>query len=457
MLFFKKFINYFLDSYTSNNKFRHSLLSYLKLTFERNIKQNNSYLNLGNVFKSSKWSSLNNQNIKAQFFKEFILLLVFIAGLLLAGEGDIKEGLMCVYYDHMIPLYLLFTDVISWTYGFCCFFLLPIFFPKSLITIEANKNSNFKKKHTIKKKNNYVKPDPEIDAALFGNLYKTNSALFNTDGLNVKSTDSSYTNNFFYANLNYKYSLGLSYKQGNLSSDIISKMSLNDLNKLGNNINFINLTGNFNSNLNLMKNDRWLLKNSLLGDELILNTKKYSQAKQLLGDNLNSSLLSNNNVWASTNLSSFNEFLKNKNIDFVSNNNLLLKSLDYTTELNYNYFEESRLFLFKKYYFSNQTRFNNLVFSDLFLNNNTKNYTTIKSEDLFNLYLSLNNLSMNHNLQNLYLSANINSSLSNNLEILNIDSILSTNSSLNLLNHNNLLFINNLFLNNKNSIYFYFN
>jgi hypothetical protein len=195
----------------------------------------------------------------------------------------------------------------------------------------------------------------------------------------------------------------------------------------------------------------------LLGDELILNTKKYSQAKQLLGDNLNSSLLSNNNVWASTNLSSFNEFLKNKNIDFVSNNNLLLKSLDYTTELNYNYFEESRLFLFKKYYFSNQTRFNNLVFSDLFLNNNTKNYTTIKSEDLFNLYLSLNNLSINLNLQNLYLSANINSSLSNNLEILNIDSILSTNSSLNLLNHNNLLFINNLFLNNKNSIYFYFN
>ena len=113
MLFFKKIINYFLDSYTSNNKFRHSLLSYLKLTFERNIKQNNSYLNLGNVFKSSKWSSLNNQNIKAHFFKEFILFLIFIAGLLLAGEGDIKEGLMCVYYDHIIPMYLLLTDVIS--------------------------------------------------------------------------------------------------------------------------------------------------------------------------------------------------------------------------------------------------------------------------------------------------------------------------------------------------------
>ena len=67
----EKFITFFSTKYYSNLKYSNSVLSSLRLFFERNNKISSSVAKLGNVYRNSKWADLKIVNIKASFLVQF--------------------------------------------------------------------------------------------------------------------------------------------------------------------------------------------------------------------------------------------------------------------------------------------------------------------------------------------------------------------------------------------------
>lgn len=151
---------------------------------------------------------------------------------------------------------------------------------------------------------------------------------------------------------------------------------------------------NFNTQdaLRSAKQDRWLVRNSLLSENLITNSNAFTQSKKLLGVNFLNSDAATKNVWNSTKLnsldnhtgtsfiSSLQELFSNQptHTNSLSQLNFTNPSLD-----NFNFFENSRMWLVKKYFFTNQLK-NNLTQASLTasstipqnaLNSNNYNYT----------------------------------------------------------------------------------
>ena len=448
MFFFNKVINFFLNSYQSNNKFRNSLFSYLKLFFERDTKKNISYTNLGNVFKNSKWTNLRNQNIKNNFLREFILFIFLFFAVYLLDTSNFKNALMQFYVLHIQSLYFFVVD----SYLLFCMGLTYVFFPHlfkgSIITL---KNDNLVSKPTTKrfklKKRKAFKSNT-ADYTLLASLYKADLELSNSKLDTVLNKDLA-KNRFHAPNLNNNFSL----TNPNIKDfNNLTSLNLGSLNSLTNNPYFMNLSTNYVNDLNLMKNDRWLLKNSLLSEDFVRNTHNFTEAKKLINSNTLSSKVSNSNVWVSTNLHDSDFFKKLTSTNSTNLENVFFKNSDLSSTLNYNFFEDSRLFLFKKYYFTGQTGFNTLVFDDKY---NDLNQLSSSNLNHFDILLSLSNISINHNLSSLYLN-NINSLEFTSL--LNKEAVNSNvfNNTPVLLTTANLLFLNNVYTNNKTTWYSYF-
>ena len=448
MFFFNKVINFFLNSYQSNNKFRNSLFSYLKLFFERDTKKNISYTNLGNVFKNSKWTNLRNQNIKDNFLREFILFILLFFAIYLLDTSNFKNALMQFYIMHIQSLYFFLVD----TYVLFCMGLTYIFFPhlfKGNVLTLTNKEALAKprNKRFKLKKRKALKP-VSTDYALIASLYKADLEL-NRSKLGLTLNKDLTSIRFKASNFNDKFSLSNSNLKGltNLTS-----LNLNELNNLTNHAHFINLSSNYVSDLNLMKNERWLLKNSLLSEDFLRNTYSFTETKKLINNNTISSKIANNNVWVSTSLNNSDVIKKLSSYDLTNFDNTFFKKNDFTSPLNYNFFEDSRLFLFKKYYFTGQTGLNTLVFDDQY--SSKQNIDSIGLNH-FEILLSLSNVSINHNLNNLYLNNRLLAE-SNSLTRLDVLSTSVFNNTSVLLTSNNLLFLNNVYTNNNNLWYSYF-
>ena len=63
---------------------------------------------------------------------------------------------------------------------------------------------------------------------------------------------------------------------------------------------------NIATSLNLAKQDRWLIRNTLTSEHITKNSNAYTQAKKLVSTNLTSSDTRNSNVWVSTKLTKLN-------------------------------------------------------------------------------------------------------------------------------------------------------
>ena len=174
----------------------------------------------------------------------------------------------------------------------------------------------------------------------------------------------------------------------------------------------------------------------MVSEDFIRNTNAYSLTKKIIGSNLTNSQLSQRNVWASTNFnkvtqSNLNLFQSDKLNKFDTLNQNFINSSNLE---NYNFFEESRMFLFNKYLFNNKLRYNSLVFDDSFekyikpiddksLNTFDLNYKLFVTSLDFNLKhfnLSLSDKLTNdttryeQNLFNYFIVSDSNSLLSNN-------------------------------------------
>jgi hypothetical protein len=152
------------------------------------------------------------------------------------------------------------------------------------------------------------------------------------------------------------------------------------------------------------KEQRWLVKNSLLTEFMVSNSYSLTQSKQLMGVLPYNSNFSIQNLWLSTKLFSSSSvesimyankwsnfsyptytFLNSINFSFCKNFNN-----NYSNFINLNFFENSRLWLFKKYFFNNQQSQNLILDTPLVRKNGVDNnfsYSLYKYS-LTNVYIN---------------------------------------------------------------------
>lgn len=405
-----KIINFFNHIYSNSIKFNHSIYHFLKIFYERANKSSKIYSNLGNVFRSSKWTNYKIQNIKISFLPSFIKLLLFILTFSIF-IFNFKSNIFCLIdlFTNFISLF--FKDII---YDYISFlmsvFLLYLYYLKNYISnfylyllcpsnLNVNKNIrfysiktklyniNFKKKFDFNLSNSNNKLYNQ-HLMLAHTLFKIKNNLFwinYSDNINYNNTINIKNNNFFILNnkflffLNYDYKnmlysyylkdLNMNYKLSfSFTENVSTSINSNSINKLNKTFFHSSIFENIlNGLINILKQSRWLSRNITISDRFIINTNYFTEYKKLIGSNLTSSKLSNNNVWASSNLNKVN-------FQYIYS---LLSS--YKNNFNSSYlvdkFDESRLWLFKKIYFNTLLRYSdtilNLKFNkDTFLKHN---------------------------------------------------------------------------------------
>jgi hypothetical protein len=130
---------------------------------------------------------------------------------------------------------------------------------------------------------------------------------------------------------------------------------------------------NFNiyTNLGQSKQDRWLLRNSLLANSSSVDANAYTQTKKLLGTAVLDSKSTSSNIWSSAKMSSLAQYSELSHLGSMQgltagfsgtvsgNVSQLLTSL--SSDLNsLNFFESSRMWTTKKYFFLNQLQSNTI-------------------------------------------------------------------------------------------------
>jgi hypothetical protein len=154
----------------------------------------------------------------------------------------------------------------------------------------------------------------------------------------------------------------------------------------------------------MSKEQRWLVKNSLISEAVVNNSFLITQAKKLIGSGTLNKDYTSNTLWLptkSSNLSTLESsiYFNNLSQNLFSNNGtktpfLKLNNLTQSNFNNLNFFENSRLWTLKKYFFNNQQSLNIIISSPKV----SQNHTTLLNMDqpqinnTFNSYLYYNNL-----------------------------------------------------------------
>ena len=491
MFYINRLFKYFLSEYSNNSKFNYSLYGYLRIFFERNNKFNFSFLKLGNIFKNTKWTDFKIQNIKNLFLRfSFIILasVVFIVYFYMFVSKDSLEFYNNYHSNNRVSyiisyLWYQFSNILEFFYiiTFSLFYKLKMDM-KTYTTSSAWLNSK------VAPETQYSTSSTEfftLDNNKFSEIYSTNGVI--SKKLNVK-----YNFNLFYLN-NILLDLNLFYRNSTFGVNYYSIFSkknpfhdrsslINSVSRIESNYvsvlsksNFVNTSVNLNylnklqldnnvimfSSLNIYKNlenlkqERWLMKNSLLSEKLVINSNSFTQAKKILGLNVFNTNVSFKNIWLSNKISNFSNL---KELDFISNlqkmyntkNNSTIKSLiqnsyNNSSITNINFFENSRLWLSKKYFYSN-VNFNNNLFSSVYsLNHNAFKQSCTTKDYLF--LIETNNLIFYKQTDLLYISDNFyqnRNTLSKDMTTKFPYDFLISNLDNDLFSNNDLLFLNKI-------------
>jgi hypothetical protein len=226
--------------------------------------------------------------------------------------------------------------------------------------------------------------------------------------------------------------------------------NLNKINTYNTALSVTNL--NTQDALRSAKQDRWLVRNSLLSENLILNSNAFTQSKKLLGINFLSSDAASKNVWNSAKLSSLDT---SSTTNFISNLQELFSNQplrnDQLSQLNstnpnldnFNFFENSRMWLVKKYYFTNQLKNNLTQASPLVVNCNTVSVLSTNNHK-YTLFLNLYNQSPQSQLNYLSLCVEPLRTTSDSALITGIYDFYINAGDSDVLKSNNLSFLNKL-------------
>lgn len=419
MKYVDKLLNYFTSNYLNNTRFHHSTLGYLKIFFERNNKLKSTFSSLGNVFRNSKWSDLKAQNIKTSLIKSWTVYFFTLAMILIFATsflGTYYGNLLCSYFPLLGEAYESFSFLWSVIEDSSKAMLISVYsvwvnLKTQLASKLYNRQEHFYNTFSVLKKNDTQYSMPSLNIVLSENeaknhapiemLYRMahttrtvgnlrsaptlplDTALYHYDSWNIHEC----LDDDFVPFWNEKPTVNILEVESTyalLPKEVLEIHQLDiessNFNKVSSYNIALSLTGlNTQEALKSSKEDRWLLRNSLLSDGLILNSNAFTQSKKLLGVNFLSSENSSKNVWASAKLNSLGStntanFLTNIQELFMqnkSNSNVLSQYTHTNNDMsNFNFFEDSRMWLTKKYFFTNQ------------LKNNTKSITPVQANTL---------------------------------------------------------------------------
>jgi len=362
-----------------------------------------------------------------------------------------------IFFGIINDVILLSVDCISLLYVFILYITTYSLSNKDFVSL----NNNSLKRTTLGNLSS-ITSETKSDYKFVSDLYKSSDKISKLSTFEPIKSNKYSSVSCKSLNLNSNYSLELSPRNTLLDSDKVLTLSLGELNSFIKNQHLLVASNNFSHNLNVAKNDRWLLKNSLMGEDLVTNTYKYTQLKSLLGDNILSSKSSSSNVWLSTNF---------KNLNSLSQNLLIFNPIEVTNSLqsnpgsftnlnNFNFFEDSRFFILKRGYFTNQIRFNNPIYSSIYTSSLLpEDLNLSNSSSIFELNTSLYNTSLPLSLDTLYLASSLNTNTFSSKNLISkLDNpVFISNQTKTLLSQKNLLLVNNLTLNSSLTWFSYFN
>ena len=196
----------------------------------------------------------------------------------------------------------------------------------------------------------------------------------------------------------------------NLSNPKFYTLNNNMLQNL-NNQRFGIILNNLNiyNNLTQSKQDRWLLKNSLLSNSSTVDLNAFTQTKKLLGMNLFESSNTSRNIWNSSKLTQLTQTEELQKLSIFQNflgisQNQPLNSLNLLTETSsglqgFNWFETSSLWTTKKYFFTNQLKSNHTILTQA--STTTTGGKTYNQNSIFNFTSNVHNTILTNQLSNL--------------------------------------------------------
>jgi len=454
MRYFNKFFMSIKSSYLNNNKYNNTLFNNLRIYFERETKYVSNVSTLGNTFRNSKWSDLQKINIKESFLKTFIyasLTFVLLISTLMCFWGKSKSEhylgfipLFSVWDSALNHLLILFNEIQSQTF-IIVFSLLVSITTKlkntipskilnllnislSVTTINQNTNSNLKSVSSNYASKYTLSLPTSLRSSHLTTALKDLSILQNSLTqlkipltLNTPSTvPENKLLNTFISNPNTQWSLTDSEstygKIPTLDKMFHTPLNLKNL-QTYNNIHKSLTYFDFNllTNINSGKEQRWLVKNSILTEFLTKNTNAFTQSKKLLGLSNYNNNFSNKNIWIASKLSNLNN---TETLSYINNLNSSLypttvNNSDYnfstytpilknSTLHNLTFFENSRIWTTKKFFFNNQM-INNFP-------SHSKYYTSLNSNNVYNL--SINNFTLGNTDTHKLLTPNLTRDLS---------------------------------------------
>ena len=395
----------------NNSRLKHSTLSFLKIFFERNNKFNDTFSNLGNVFKNSKWSDFKTQNIKnnlvTQYFYLWFLIILLISFLFFYKLQFILES-----FIFLKRTFTLFFQSITFFIG--SYILIFNFIKNKFIynnetklikqvfndNISLNKTSYpvFNNNTNYTYWNNYNLKILNLYKTLYKiNIFKNNEYLYN-----FYSKDLNSNLNLF--NLFNKSGLKESkLYTTDLDLNFMLNSKIENFNKISNfsftpsniNLNFINkpdlnlFSFNFANSINLIKQERWFLKNSFLTNDISNLNKKYNESKKYINFFFNDVNVTSKNIWISNFYNSENIELNSNsfNLNLLKNLNFYDTSTEFFFKRNLNFLNNKNLFFIKNYNISD-TKNKNIL-------DNYSIYYFIYNKYLRSLTLNQNNLLLN--------------------------------------------------------------
>ena len=381
------------------------MLSTTRIFFERTTKNSHSLQALGNVYRNSKWSDLHVFNIKEgaflQFKNIFVLLLSMFILLSISLRFNLQWSGLFIFNFNELLFYI--KDLISsWALFF--FYTISLTFLKITFVFTKNFQSGVlyntntlenKNKFFTKSKNNNTldfsisTSSSDNSDVLLSSLYLQKVIkylhLSSANDQNVStscSSDSRFLNLYnvfkgdvnnvdyliFFTNKN-KFNLrngelGNFTNKDKLFYDCVNESQIFNVRhfKLNNNIlkslPFM-FQKEFNSvikqNLNLGRENRWLMKNSLLSYDIITKTLSTTHVKKLYGNAQFGANSAGSNIWASNRLGDSSNLQAANNVSSGVVNALNTNMLNKSSLLHLDNLEESFLWLVKRFKFLQTT------------------------------------------------------------------------------------------------------
>ena len=371
---FKKLFNYYLSSYWNNSRTLSSMYSFLKIFFERNNKIDNTVSSFGNVFRNSKWSNMQLQNIKKLFMKQWLSFFSICVLFLLLTLTYTGTALDISYLSVFYIKQTLNEFVTNWYYFIGCvlfqlnYYLRTLFWGNQQFTTTSLPHSltNLNLSEVSVRTTTYSKVNT--------NLFFLQKTLLNLNNLNPLPTLVT-SNNLQTLQLNATFNnqvVGLSiptFKPLGLTSEVLINENLyvlsthlnptlkttltvnTDLQTLYNKESGIahdpmvteTLTHGLN---NIAKQQRWLTRNFWSNQGFITDSNRITEAKKFIQNPLLSQTGTDSNIWLSNKLSGLETEKTTSSFNKLTPNTQLLSV--------FNFFDTSRFFLNQRYTLLNQ-------------------------------------------------------------------------------------------------------